>query len=74
MFEKLSVSQLKPRSSGFLNADPNLMRSLDQLDEIHKKLIVIDLADHLENILIWVFTTGVTAGRSRITLPNMETR
>jgi len=27
---------------------PNLVRSLDQLDEIHKKLIVIDLADYLE--------------------------
>jgi len=30
---------------------PNLVRSLDQLDEIHKKLIVIDLADYLEKYI-----------------------
>jgi (p)ppGpp synthase/HD superfamily hydrolase len=29
----------------------NLMSSLDQLDEIHKKLIVIDLADYLEKYI-----------------------
>lgn len=44
---------------------PNLMSSLDQLDEIHKKLIVIDLADYLEKyidlgICYWGNSQGVT--------------
>jgi (p)ppGpp synthase/HD superfamily hydrolase len=44
---------------------PNLMSSLDRLDETHKKLIVIDLADYLEKyvdlgVCYWGNSRGVT--------------